>query len=119
MQRDRSADQRLELNRLISYKENQLDEFSQEKKNIQRQIEAYQNQMNHLFREEEETYYQAEQGGQKLGWSAETFREVRREIQNVSERQLGQLEQDYRNESNRIQEEIEMTHQERNQLPWD
>lgn len=119
MGRDKNADQRLELNRQISYKESQLDDFNQENRSYEHQIENYQNEMNRLYREEEEFYYSIEQSGRQLGWTASAWREVKRAIFNISERQLEQMKQDYRNESYELQEEIEKAQRERNALPWD
>lgn len=119
MVRDKSADKRLELNREITYKENQLDDLNREKQNYKREIENYQNEMNRLYREEEELYYNIEQSGRPLSWNASSWREVRRAILGFSRSQLEQLEQDFRKESIKLQDEIEMTQKERDALPWD
>jgi hypothetical protein len=119
MARDKNADKRLELNRQISYKESQLDELNQEKQRYIRQIEHYQDEMNRLYREEEELYYNIEQSGRSLGWNASSWREVRRAILSFSRSQLEQMEQDFRNEVVQLQDEIETTQKERDALPWD
>lgn len=119
MQRDKNADQRLELNRQISYKESQLDELNHEKQRYIRQIEHYQDEMNRLYREEEELYYNIEQSGRSLGWNASSWREVRRAILGFSRSQLEQMEQDFRNEAVQLQDEIETAQKERDDLPWD
>lgn len=75
--------------------------------------------MNRLYREEEELYYNIEQSGRSLGWSASSWREVRRAILGFSRSQLEQMEQDFRNEANQFQDEIEKTQKERDALPWD
>ena len=49
MTRDKSADKRLELARQISFKEQRYDDLAQEKRNIQTQLDNFQNQMDHLF----------------------------------------------------------------------
>lgn len=119
MARDINADKRLELNRQIANKENRLEELNQEKQNYIRQIEHYQNEMNRLYREEEELYYNIEQSGRSLGWNASSWREVRRAILGFSRSQLEQMEQDFRNEAIQIQDKIENTQRERDALPWD
>lgn len=119
MARDKNADKRLELNRQIANKENRLEELNQEKQNYIRQIEHYQNEMNRLYREEEELYYNIEQSGRSLGWNASSWREVRRAILGFSRSQLEQMEQDFRNEAIQIQDKIENTQRERDALPWD
>jgi hypothetical protein len=119
MQSDKNADQRLELNRQIFYKESQLDELNQEKQRYTSQIEYYQDEMNRLYREEEELYYHIEQSGGSLGWNASSWREVRRAILGFSKSQLEQLEQDFRSEVIQLQDEIETTQRERDGLPWD
>ncbi|AWN64886.1 hypothetical protein LL14B4_01245 [Lactococcus lactis subsp. lactis] len=119
MARDKNADKRLELNRQIANKENRLEELKQEKQNYIRQIEHYQNEMNRLYREEEELYYNIEQSGRSLGWNASSWREVRRAILGFSRSQLEQMEQDFRNEAIQIQDKIENTQRERDALPWD
>lgn len=119
MARDINADKRLELNRQIANKENRLEELNQEKQNYIRQIEYYQNEMNRLYREEEELYYNIEQSGRSLGWNASSWREVRRAILGFSSSQLEQMEQDFRSEAIQIQDEIETTQRERDALPWD
>jgi peptidoglycan hydrolase CwlO-like protein len=119
MVRVKSADQRLELNRQIAHKENQLDELNQEKQRYTRQIENYQDEMNRLYREEEEFYFNLERSGRSLGWSASAWPEVRRAILGFSRSQSEQMEQDFRNEVIQLQEEIENTQKERDALPWD
>lgn len=119
MARDKNVDKRLELNRQIANKESRLEELSQEKQNYIRQIEHYQNEMNRLYREEEELYYNIEQSGRSLGWNASSWREVRRAILGFSRSQLEQMEQDFRSEAIQIQDEIETTQRERDALPWD
>lgn len=119
MARDKNADKRLELNRQIANKEHRLEELNQEKQNYIRQIEHYQNEMNRLYREEEELYYNIEQSGRSLGWNASSWREVRRAILGFSRSQLEQMEQDFRSEAFQIQDEIETTQRERDALPWD
>ncbi|MCT0016888.1 hypothetical protein EFE32_08660 [Lactococcus lactis subsp. lactis] len=119
MARDKNADQRLELNRQIAHKESQLDELNQEKQRYTRQIEHYQDEMNRLYREEEELYYHIEKSGRSLGWNASSWREVRRAILGFSRSQLEQMEQDFRNEVNQLEDEIEKTQKERDSLPWD
>lgn len=115
---DKNADKRLELNRQIAYKENCLDELNQEKQSYIRQIEHYQDEMNRLYREEEELYYTIEQRGRSLGWNASSWREVRRAILGFSRTQLEQMEQDFRNEFVHLQDEIETAQKERDALPW-
>ena len=119
MQKDKNADRRLELNRQIAYKESQLDDLNQEKRQYTRQIEYYQDEMNRLYREEEELYYNIEQSGRSLGWNASSWREVRRAILGFSRSQLEQMEQDFRNEAVQLQDEIETAQKERDALPWD
>ena len=119
MQRDKNADQRLELNRQIAYKENRLDELNQEKQSYTRQIDRYQDEMNRLYREEEELYYNIEQSGRSLSWNASSWQEVRRAILGFSRSQLEQMEQDFRNEAVQLQDEIETAQKERDALPWD
>lgn len=119
MQRDKSADQRLELARQISQKENLHDELAQEKRNLQNQIENFQNQMEQTFRLEEAHHDTFKETSDPLGWESRIFLEIRKAIQRLTNNQTEQLEQDYRIENNRIQEEIENLHQERNALPWD
>lgn len=119
MTRDKNADKRLELSRQIANKENRLEELNQENQSYIRQIEHYQDEMNRLYREEEELYYNIEQSGRSLGWNASSWREVRRAILGFSRSQLEQMEQDFRSEAIQIQDEIETTQNERDGLPWD
>lgn len=119
MLRDKSADYRLALNRQIATKENRLEELNQERQRYTRQIENYQENMDRLYRQEEEFYYQVEQSGRSLGWNALAWREVRRAVFHTSERQIEQAGQDYRMETYRLQEEIKQVQSERNDLPWD
>ena len=119
MQRDKSADQRLELARQISQKEYHHAELAQEKRNIQNQIENFQNQMEQSFRLEEAHYDSFKETTEPLGWESVVYREVRKAIQKLTSNQTEQLEQDYRKENNQLQDEIETLHRERNALPWD
>lgn len=119
MPRDISADQRLELARQISQKEYHHDELAQEKRNIQNQIENFQNQMEQSFRLEEAHYEDFKETSDPLSWESIAFREVRKAIQRLTSNQTEQLEQDYRIENNQLQDEIETLQRERNALPWD
>lgn len=119
MNRDKSADQRLELARQISQKEQRHDELTQEMRSIQNQLEHFQNQMEQGFRLEEEHYDTFREKSNNLGWESTAVQEIRKAVQRLTTNQSEQLEQDYRIENNRIQDEIESLHQERNALPWD
>ena len=119
MQRDKSADQRLELARQINQKEYRHDELAQEKRNLQNQIENFQNQMEQSFRLEEAHHDTFKKTSDPLGWESVAFREVRKAIQRLTNNQTEQLEQDYRIENNRLQNEIETLQKERNALRWD
>ena len=119
MQRDKSADQRLELARQISQKESRHDELAQEKRNIQNQIENFKNQMEQGFRLEEAHYEDFKKTSDPLNWECVAFREVRKSIQRLTSNQTKQLEQDYRIENNQLQDEIETLQRERNALAWD
>lgn len=119
MQRDKSADQRLELAREIVQKEQYRDELVQEKRSIQNQLENFQNQMEQGFRLEEEHYDMFKETSDNLGWESTAVQEVRKAVQRLINNQSEQLEQDYRIENNRLQDEIENLHQERNALPWE
>lgn len=119
MTRDKSADKRLELARQISFKEQRYDDLAQEKRNIQTQLDNFQNQMDYLFQKEQQLYEEIHQNGTPITWEHSAYQEVRKTIQRITGNQEELLEQDYRKERNHIENEIETLHRERNALPWD
>lgn len=119
MPRDKSADQRLELARQITFKEQRYEDLAKEKSSIQAQLGNFQNQMDHLFQKEQQLYEEVQQNGIPMTWEQSAYQEVRRTIQRVTVNQEELLEQDYRKERNQIENEIENLHRERNALPWD
>lgn len=119
MTRDINADKRLELARQISVKEQRYDELTKEERNIQTQLENFQNQMGYLFQKEQQNYEEAQQKGLSVTWEQSAYQEIRKTVQRVTINQVGLLKQDYQKERSKVENEIENIHRERNALPWD
>ncbi|MDR0298613.1 MAG: hypothetical protein LBI13_00780 [Streptococcaceae bacterium] len=120
MPKDMSADKRYELGMAIQYKEREIDELSQEKRNFENQLENFHGQMHQNFMRTAGLYEKmARSGNRQAENELSTDYEVERTMNQMMEQQLSEFEEGYRQKRNQLEDEIEATHRERNALPWD
>lgn len=119
MTKDKNVDERLRLNREITFQEQQEDELYVEEKSIRNQVQHFQDQMNTLFRQEEVYYGELNEKGALSPDQDFALHEIKKEIGRLTENQSEHLATGYRAERNQLQENIEKLQKERNALAWD
>lgn len=119
MAEDKHAQERLAFNREIAQQENLQDELQLEEKRLRQQVEHFQDQMNSLFRQEEDCYYDMQEKGVSSANQEFALHEIKKEVSRLTDNQNELLSSGYRLEKNTIQATIEELQKERNALAWD
>ena len=120
MSRDKSADKRYEMEQNIRYKEQAIDELSQEKYHFEQELENFQAHTHQSFQRTSGLYEKMARSGNSQGERELSVEyEVERALRQMVERQYEEVEAYYRNKKNQLEEEIEQLYNERNALPWD
>lgn len=119
MARDKSAGDRVELQRKIMAEENHYDSLSKEQGQVNQQIDEFENKMRSLLRQEAEYYHELAQEDLYFNRKQEELHEIQQTVNRMSQNQNELVELGYVNAKKESQDKVERLQKERNQLPWD